>query len=376
MSGPKNEFEHLFEKNAKQGKDDIKFSRSHHKRQKADKDLKQSINNRSKGDLLLTASKLPQAMLKISGYCKGKAHAQKHISYITRHGKLELTTHDGSVLKGISAAKELINDWASDFGTRKNSRDMVKIVLSAPENSNPDNLKKAVEEFLKAEFGATNEYVYALHTDTNNPHLHVAIKMVTYQGNKIDPRKNYIEKIRRDFAKCCRNNGILVEASRRYQRGITGTSKNTSIKQMRKNKHNNIIHDRNLNNQIYKDFDSQNQQHIAPERNKIIREEYINSAADLMTLSMKKEGVQQQKTYQIAAKKMLDFAKQMPVEQKFINKLQTKINASKVPDLAITFKEYQLIIANLDSNKLNVINKIDSIKISHQTQRSDIELDI
>lgn len=359
-----NDSDLLLDEQARRGKDNINIK------------SKNCINKRSKGDMLRTASKLPQAILKISGYCKGKTHGQKHISYITRHGKLELYTSDGSVLKGLTAQKELINDWSNDFGTRKNSRDVAKIVLSSPENSCPNKLKNAVDNFLKNEFGETNEYAYALHTDTKKPHVHVVIKMVSYQGKKIDPRKNYIEKIRRGFAKCCRNEGILVEASRRYERGIAGKSKNTPVKQMRLNKHKNIEHDKRLNDQVYNKSNENNKLAVVPDRNKIIREEYIKAAIELHEKSLKADNNIMQTKLRKSAETLLDFAKKMPTETPFLNKIFDKLSNKNTQRTSITFKEYTEVLSKLDKYQLAAVKQINSHSICQYKSNLDIECDI
>lgn len=337
---------------------------------------KYDINSRSKGDLLRSASKLPQAILKISGYCKGTAHAKAHISYITRHGKLELQTHDGQTLKGVTACKELINDWSSDFGKRKNSRDVAKVVLSAPKGANPDKLKNAVNKFLEKEFGDTNEYAYVLHTDTEKPHVHVIIKMVTYQGKKIDPRKNYIEKLRRDFAKYCRGEGILVEASRRYQRGISGKSKNTPVKQMRLNKHNNIKHDKSIKDQVKSKSNQNNDKVIVPDRNKIIRQEYIKAAIDLHEKSLNTDDKNAKNKLEKSSKTLLNFAKNMPDEIPFINKIIDKITNNDTKNNSITYKEYISVLSKLDKHKLDIVKQINSASTTPKNPNLDVEFDI
>lgn len=340
----------LFDDRARHAKEDHKYAKSRSNRAYSDRYLNQNINNRSNGDMLRAASGMPQAVLKISGYCKGKSHVDKHIKYISRYGELPLIDQDGSIIKGISAQKDLLADWQSDFGTRKNSRDIAKIVLSVPEGSPPDKLMKAVKIFLNNEYGNSNEYVYVLHTDTKKPHVHVAVKMMSYQGKKLDPRKHYIEKLRRDFAKFCREQGILVEASRRYQRG---KAKKFS---------------RETNKLKYSNYTPNSKKYskeIIPDRNKVIRQEYIKSALDLQDLADKSNDTQDKSQYQKSANILLEFAKNMPTEQSDCNK-----------NKGITFKEYSQILARLDENKRKIINQIEANKSQKISKNIDMSLDI
>lgn len=195
------------------------------------------------GDMIRTASNMSQAVVKISGYCKGSEHALKHLQYISRKGKLELNCSDGGLITTKDEQKALIDSWAHDFGLRKNARDAVKIVLSAPQASNMDALKQAGSAFLDKQFGSSHEYVWVAHGDTKKPHLHVMVKLVSHLGVKLNPRKETLRSWRKNFAAHCRKEGIAVEASSRIERGFTDKSKATPITQMRQKGKRNIKKD-------------------------------------------------------------------------------------------------------------------------------------
>ena len=359
----------------KSSQNSLKFSSSKSNRRQADANFKNQFK-KSKADLLRTASKMPQAILKISGYCKGAKHSQKHIEYISRYGKLELVLNDGSSLKGTTAIKELVDSWSDDFSKRLNSRDVLKIVLSAPENSDPNKLKLAAEKFLSNEFGDSNEYAFVLHTDTKKPHVHAIVKMVSYNGKKLDPRKNFLEKLRGDFAKFCREEGIMVEASRRYQRGYNNKSKNTPVKQMRSHKHENIEVDRKLHLAV-KDHLQHTKKidHTVPERNKIIRLEYIKAAIELHELSDKNNDKITKDKYKKASSILLDFAKNMPTERRFVAKVIDKISGKNETEKPLTFKAYSEVVAKLDFYKKSVISNIEKAHVQHQkTKQNNLEL--
>ena len=54
--------------------------------------------------------------MKISGGGRDADGVQAHFEYIDRHGKVDIETDQGEVLRGKTAATELINDWALDYG--------------------------------------------------------------------------------------------------------------------------------------------------------------------------------------------------------------------------------------------------------------------
>jgi len=54
--------------------------------------------------------------VKISGGGRDADGVQAHFEYIDRHGKLDIETDHGEVLRGKTAATEIIKDWALDYG--------------------------------------------------------------------------------------------------------------------------------------------------------------------------------------------------------------------------------------------------------------------
>jgi hypothetical protein len=109
------------------------------------------------------------------------------------------------------------------------------LVLSTPPGTNRDNALKAAKEFLEVEYKAGgHEYLFVAHNDTDHSHVHAVIKMVSSYGNKLNPRKAYLNRIRQCFAEICRSHGIKVEASSRAERGLSGPSTRSEFVQMRK----------------------------------------------------------------------------------------------------------------------------------------------
>ena len=81
------------------------------------------------------SSGVPEVMAKVTGFGRGIAHVKAHLTYITRHGEIEMENESGQIFKGKEEVKELFNDWAAEIGEsarRKNQRDTMHLVLSMP----------------------------------------------------------------------------------------------------------------------------------------------------------------------------------------------------------------------------------------------------
>ena len=63
--------------------------------------------------------------------------------------------------------------------------------------------------------------------------------------------------------------------------------------------------------------------------------------------------------YKKAADVLLNYAKKMPTQRSFINKMIDKISGQKEQSQPITFKAYEEVLATLDTYKKSVIAKIE-----------------
>ena len=169
------------------------------------------------------ASNSTEVMVKITGFGKGAGHVKAHLDYISRNGKVELENDRGEVLSGKEEVKAFFKDWEKDFGDskrHKNQRDTMHMVLSMPETTDPESVRKAAREFAKATFGQNHEYVFALHTDEPHPHCHVTVKCLGFDGTRLNPRKADLQAWREGFADKLRDQGIDADATPRRARGV------------------------------------------------------------------------------------------------------------------------------------------------------------
>lgn len=176
----------------------------------------------------------PEVMVKVSGNAKGGAHVQAHLDYISRNGKIEIEDERGDVIKGKEAVRSLAKDWAQDGGKRrKNTRDTTNIVMSMPSGTDPRDVKAAARSFAKRQFGENYQYVMALHTDTDSPHIHLTVKNLGYDGHRLTVRNGDFQKWREVFAGELERRGVEAEATPRGTRGVIKKGISQAIKHMR-----------------------------------------------------------------------------------------------------------------------------------------------
>jgi hypothetical protein len=192
-----------------------------------------------------------EVLVKISGGGRDADGVQAHFEYIDRHGKLDIETDRGEVLHGKTAATELINDWALDYGAvpgaphsrskvgpdgkRRQPRQAFNIVLSMPAGTPPQKVLQAVKKFAREEFAHQHRYAMALHSDEKgkhgmHPHVHLVVKAEhEYEGKRLNPRKADLQRWREMFAQNLMELGVAATATRRDDRGLVKTNKKTPI---------------------------------------------------------------------------------------------------------------------------------------------------
>jgi hypothetical protein len=192
-----------------------------------------------------------EVLVKISGGGRDADGVQAHFEYIDRHGKLDIETDQGEVLHGKTAATELINEWALDYGAvpgaphsrskvgldgeRRKPRQAFNIVLSMPAGTAPDKVLTAVKKFAREEFAHQHRYAMALHAEEKgkhgmHPHVHLVVKAEhEYGGPRLNPRKADLRRWRELFADNLVEIGVAATATRREDRGFVKTDKKTPI---------------------------------------------------------------------------------------------------------------------------------------------------
>jgi hypothetical protein len=298
----------------------------------------------SLADMLQTASRKTQAIYKISSFGKSQKKIAAHLSYISRRGQLELEDQNGDKVSSLKEQRTALDIWSEDFGDDPRSRNTMHLVLSTPPGTNRDNALKAAKEFLESEYKAGgHEYLFVAHNDTDHPHVHVVVKMVSSYGNKLNPRKAYLNRVRQSFAEICRSHGIEVEASSRVERGLAGLATKSEIVQMRRR-----------NKQLSSGINLANKINV-PQR-------FDNSANHLL-----KERIQKQN--QIIRKRYMDKARMIAqTARKISNKAEYEKNMKNARLLHTYSNKFTIEI----TSKSHKFSRVDN---SHKNKEAELEID-
>lgn len=176
----------------------------------------------------------PEVMVKITGYTKGNWHMQSHLNYIARWGDLELEDEEGHIINTKDGFDNLVKEWSEvPKKGNKNTRTTTNIILSMPSSVEADDIKNSVRHFAKKTFGENHQYVMALHEDTDNPHVHLTVKNLGYDGRRLQIKNGDPQKWREDFVKSLELEGVEAEATPRAVRGVVQRGEKQSLINMR-----------------------------------------------------------------------------------------------------------------------------------------------
>ena len=187
--------------------------------------------------LTRVVNRVPEVMVKVTGRTREAGRVRAHLDYISRNGTLELEDRDGGILDGREAVKELAEDWEAaamlDSRRRANTPFSHSVMLSMPAGTDATVVRDAARAFAQEVFAERFDYVFALHTDAEHPHVHIAIRSLGDGGVRLNPRKADLETWRQVFAQALRDRGVEAEATPRRARGVTRTPERTSLRKIR-----------------------------------------------------------------------------------------------------------------------------------------------
>lgn len=180
-----------------------------------------------------TVRRMPEVMVKVTtGGGKTLGAVAAHLSYISRHGRLEIETDEGERVSK-DGQKALLKDWHLELtagqyreprGQGRAARPVKlvhQIVLSMPAPTPPEKVLAAAKAFARENFGAKHRYAMALHTHQQHPHVHLVVKAEGLDGRRLHVDKAMLREWRQGFAQTLRNQGIAANATPRVVRGQT-----------------------------------------------------------------------------------------------------------------------------------------------------------
>lgn len=180
-----------------------------------------------------TVRRTPEVMIKVLSRGRQDLKAvRRHLDYLRdrEEGELAIETDDGEQLTGPGVARNLTEDWNLDLqehrqrsdldGRGRHSTKLVhKLMFSMPAGTPPQKVLEAVKNFAREEFALKHRYAMVLHTDEPHPHVHMVVRAVSEQGERLHIRKATLRGWRQEFARHLRELGVPANATERAVRG-------------------------------------------------------------------------------------------------------------------------------------------------------------
>jgi hypothetical protein len=187
-----------------------------------------------------TVARTPEVMVKVlPAGANSVAAVRQHLAYVGRQGEVELQTDDGQRLRDRDATADLIENWDLDLAEcqsglggwqgQRAPKLVHKLVFSMPAGTLADKVLVATQGFCREQLALKHRYALALHTDEPHPHVHVIIKAISEQGERLNIRKATLRQWREEFANQLRRVAVAANATPRFIRGETRPRKSDGI---------------------------------------------------------------------------------------------------------------------------------------------------
>jgi len=188
----------------------------------------------AKATLARVVRRTPEVVVKVTGRKKGVGHLGAHLDYIGRHGDIPLETRDGEQITKKAEAERIAEEWSDTLYWRQGTTvSAVAMVFSMPAGTDPETVRQAVREAAERLIGDNHDYVMALHTDTDRPHVHLTVQAEGLDRKRFDPRREDLFRFREAFAEALRSRGVEAEATPRYSRGQGRAGTSMALTQLR-----------------------------------------------------------------------------------------------------------------------------------------------
>jgi len=188
----------------------------------------------AKATLARVVRRTPEVVVKVTGRKKGARHLGAHLDYIGRHGDVAIETRDGEQITTKKDAERIADEWSDPLYWRRGTTvSAVAMVFSMPAGTDAETVKQAVREAAECLIGDNHDYVMALHTDTDRPHVHLTVQAEGLDRRRFDPRREDLFRFREAFAEALRSRGVEAEATPRYTRGQGRAGTSMALTQLR-----------------------------------------------------------------------------------------------------------------------------------------------
>ncbi|MEA9776914.1 relaxase/mobilization nuclease domain-containing protein [Xanthomonas campestris] len=112
------------------------------------------------------------------------------------------------------------------------SKESVNIVLSMPKGEDRDKFLAGARLFVERTFGENHDYVLSEHRDTDHPHVHVAVRSLGNNGQRLQHKKQDLAAWREGLAHQLRAQGLSAEATPRRARGVVEKASSQVIRHL------------------------------------------------------------------------------------------------------------------------------------------------
>jgi hypothetical protein len=200
-----------------------------------------------------TVRRTPEVMVKVTGGGTSSSAVAAHVSYIGRHGELEIETDEGERIRGRKEQRVLLEDWYLDLspGQYRQQRNgerakrpvklVHNVVLSMPAPTPPGKVLAAAREFARETLRGKHRYAMVLHTDQRHPHVHIVVKAESIQGPHLHIDKPMLRAWREDFAQKMREQGVAANATPSVYRGRNKRRRTDAVYRAQRHNHSTAV---------------------------------------------------------------------------------------------------------------------------------------
>ena len=161
----------------------------------------------------------PQAVFKISSYSRSSSAVWDRVNYVARDGEIEVEMPNGEEISQQELGR-LVEEWSADAEEGGRGRIAMAAVVSFPDGVDKEQATEAARQFFAEAFGKNHDYVFAAHEDAKQFHVHVVVQVAGADGKQLRISKDDIQDLRVLLAEKAREQGIELDASPRWARGL------------------------------------------------------------------------------------------------------------------------------------------------------------
>ena len=163
----------------------------------------------------------PQAVFKISSYSRSGGAVWDRVNYVARDGEVEVEDENGGRLESLAELERVVEEWTeADKDRPEGSRLAMSAVVSFPAGVDQDKATEAARQFFQDAFAKNHDYVFAAHADAKQFHVHVVVQTRGHDEKQLRLNREDIQDLRVLLAEKARAQGIELDASPRWARGL------------------------------------------------------------------------------------------------------------------------------------------------------------